>query len=120
MKSVASVSIARGDSQGAHEALAALARRTQPVHLLTAECAGLTAILLIIARDAPLQLSLPFIAVIAFGVWGLADSARRSSVSRTSRSFYSFFQLVMTLIGAAALLVIPLALGEIAIGTIIS
>ena len=108
------------DSDGLHYALARLARRTRPQVLLAIECVGLLSLILTVVRDASLALALLSVTLVAFGLWGLADVARRASLRRGARHGYSTVQLAAALIGAGAVVAFMLAIGGVAIGTIIS
>jgi hypothetical protein len=111
---------AQRDERGLHEALASLARRTSPALLLCVESGALLAILVIVGTGVRGALVLPLIPLTSFGLWGLADAARRTSLSRRARSLLAAFQAAVALVAAAAVLLIALALGQIAIGTITS
>ncbi len=109
------------ESEGIHEAIASLARRSAPGTLLGAECVGLLGILAVIAwLPDRATLGLPLVAISSFGLWGIADRAQQNSGTRRTRSAISFFQLLIAAAGGAAVIALIFAAGGRLIGTVVS
>ena len=103
------------------EMLAAVAKRTPDATLLGLEIAGLVAAIVMIALNPQrVTFALPFVAVSAFGLWGIAEHRRSNETTRSVRSALSMFQVVVVAAGASALLLLIFAIAGRAIGTIIS
>jgi hypothetical protein len=121
MKKVEAPSVEPGDQRNPLEMLASIAKRTPDATLLGLEVAGFVAAMLMIAispdRITP---ALPFFAVSAFGLWGIAEHRRSIETARSVRSALSMFQLVVVVAGASAVLLLIFAVAGRAIGTIIS
>ena len=103
------------------EILASIAKHTSDAVLLCLEIAGLLAIILMIALSpGHITFALPFVAVSAFGLWGIAEHRRSGETARSIRSALSVFQLIIVIAGVSAILLLIFAIAGRAIGTIIS
>jgi hypothetical protein len=103
------------------ELLGAIAKRTPDATLLGLEIAGFIAAMSMIALSpGQITFALPFVAVSAFGLWGIAEHRRSSETARSIRSALSMFQFVVVAAGASAVLLVIFAIAGRAIGTIVS
>ena len=107
------------DDESAVDALAHRARRTSDWILLLLEITGLLgALAILLWIPSRMGLSLPFIALGMFGLWGITEHAK--SGTHSLRAALSVFQLVLAAVGLVAIVALMFRLGGLAIGTVIS
>lgn len=109
------------DSASALHALAARARGMSEAMLLALEIFGLlTALAILVWLPSRSGLSLPFVALSVFGVWGIAEHKRRKSGTRQVRTALSILQFLLAAVGILAVAALLFRAGELAIGTVVS
>jgi hypothetical protein len=107
------------DDDNALDALAQLAKRTSDWILLLLEITGLVgALAILLWIPSRMGLSLPFIGLGMFGLWGITEHAK--SGTHSLRAALSVFQLVLAGVGLLAIVALMFRLGGLAIGTVIS